>query len=136
MPQDMAGYEPFIVGMLTNFDALPLDRIHNMLKVRACFSRRLWRCRRCRRCWRPPPLLLCSPSPLLCCQRCCSCSCCASPHTPPPLCPPPPPPPSRPQMFANDPPYDKSLEQLGAYLSALVAEERLSCEGGLYRKRS
>ncbi|PSC76910.1 anaphase-promoting complex subunit 2 [Micractinium conductrix] len=68
---DMAGYEPFIVGMLTNFDALPLDRIHNMLK-----------------------------------------------------------------MFANDPPYDKSLEQLGAYLSALVAEERLSCEGGLYRKRS
>ena len=25
--------EPFIAGMLTNFDALPLDRIHNMLKM-------------------------------------------------------------------------------------------------------
>ena len=31
--QDMAKYEPFIMGMLTNFDSLPLDRIHNMLKV-------------------------------------------------------------------------------------------------------
>ena len=59
-----------------------------------------------------------------------------TPHTTTSVSPPPPPPPSRPQMFANDPPYDKSLEQLGAYLSALVAEERLSCEGGLYRKRS
>ena len=29
----MRGLEPFIMGMLTNFDALPLDRIHNMLKV-------------------------------------------------------------------------------------------------------
>lgn len=32
--QSMRGLEPFILGMLTNFDALPLDRIHNMLKVR------------------------------------------------------------------------------------------------------
>lgn len=29
----MRGLEPFILGMLTNFDALPLDRIHNMLKA-------------------------------------------------------------------------------------------------------
>lgn len=29
----MAKFEPFILGMLTNFDALPLDRIHNMLKA-------------------------------------------------------------------------------------------------------
>lgn len=29
----MASFEPFIVGMLTNFHALPVDRIHNMLKV-------------------------------------------------------------------------------------------------------
>ncbi|KAI7840711.1 hypothetical protein COHA_005527 [Chlorella ohadii] len=58
---EMAAYEPFIMGMLTNFDALPLDRVHNMLK-----------------------------------------------------------------MFASDPPYDKSLEQLGAYMSRLVADEKLS----------
>lgn len=29
----MAPFEPFVLGMLTNFDALPLDRIHNMLKM-------------------------------------------------------------------------------------------------------
>jgi anaphase-promoting complex subunit 2 len=29
----MSQYEPFILGMLTNFDALGLDRIHNMLKM-------------------------------------------------------------------------------------------------------
>lgn len=32
--QEMSKYEPFVMGMLTNFDALPLDRVHNMLKVR------------------------------------------------------------------------------------------------------
>ncbi|KAL4426176.1 hypothetical protein ABPG77_007458 [Micractinium sp. CCAP 211/92] len=68
--QEMAAYEPFIMGMLTNFDALPLDRVHNMLK-----------------------------------------------------------------MFVSDPPYDKSLDQLGAYMARLVAEEKLSLEGGQYRKR-
>ena len=26
-------YESYVIGMLTNFDALPLDRIHNMLKM-------------------------------------------------------------------------------------------------------
>ncbi|CAK0784759.1 hypothetical protein CVIRNUC_007963 [Coccomyxa viridis] len=32
--QDMAVYEQYIMGMLTNFDSgLPLDRIHNMLKM-------------------------------------------------------------------------------------------------------
>jgi anaphase-promoting complex subunit 2 len=29
----MSQYEPFVLGMLTNFDALGLDRIHNMLKM-------------------------------------------------------------------------------------------------------
>jgi anaphase-promoting complex subunit 2 len=67
----MAAYEPFIMGMLTNFDALPLDRVHNMLK-----------------------------------------------------------------MFVSDPPYDKSLEQLGAYMGRLVGEEKLSLDGGTYRKRA
>jgi anaphase-promoting complex subunit 2 len=66
----MAKLEPFIMGMLTNFDALPLDRVHNMLK-----------------------------------------------------------------MFVSDPPYDKSLEQLGAYMARLVADEKLSLDGGTYRKR-
>ena len=68
--QEMAKYEPFVMGMLTNFDALPLDRVHNMLK-----------------------------------------------------------------MFVSDPPYDKSLEQLGAYMARLVADEKLSLDGGMYRKR-
>ncbi len=32
--QEMAVYEQYIMGMLTNFDSgLPLDRIHNMLKM-------------------------------------------------------------------------------------------------------
>lgn len=39
------------------------------------------------------------------------------------------------KMFASDPPYDKSLEQLGAYMARLVADEKLSLEGGTYRKR-
>lgn len=34
---NMDKYEQFILGMLTNFDSLPLDRIHNMLKVLSCF---------------------------------------------------------------------------------------------------
>ncbi len=29
----VAALEPFVLGMLTNFDALPLDRIHNFLKM-------------------------------------------------------------------------------------------------------
>lgn len=66
----MAAFEPFIMGMLTNFDALPLDRVHNMLK-----------------------------------------------------------------MFVSDPPYDRTLEQLGAFMARLVADEKLSLEGGTYRKR-
>ncbi len=32
--QEMSMYEQYIMGMLTNFEAgLPLDRIHNMLKM-------------------------------------------------------------------------------------------------------
>ncbi|KAJ7530253.1 hypothetical protein O6H91_15G086400 [Diphasiastrum complanatum] len=31
--QEMTVYESYIIGMLTNFDSLPLDRIHNMLKM-------------------------------------------------------------------------------------------------------
>ncbi len=27
--------QSYVVGMLTNFDSLPLDRIHNMLKVQS-----------------------------------------------------------------------------------------------------
>lgn len=30
---EMAVYESYVLGMLTNFDSLPLDRIHNMLKM-------------------------------------------------------------------------------------------------------
>lgn len=70
--QDMAVYETYIMGMLTNFDAgLPLDRVHNMLK-----------------------------------------------------------------MFVVDPPYDKSAEQLSAFLGRLVADEKLVLQGDLFRKRS
>ncbi|KAL6778964.1 APC2 [Auxenochlorella protothecoides x Auxenochlorella symbiontica] len=67
--QAMAAYEPFILGMLANFDSLPQDRIHNMLK-----------------------------------------------------------------MFVSDPPYDKTLDQLSAFLAHLVAQERLTCEGGTMYK--
>ena len=70
--QDMAVYETYIMGMLTNFDAgMPLDRIHNMLK-----------------------------------------------------------------MFVVDPPYDKSADQLAAFLGRLVADEKLVMQGDLFRKRS
>ena len=39
------------------------------------------------------------------------------------------------QMFVVDPPYDKSSDQLAGFLAALVAEEKLSLQGGLYRKQ-
>ncbi|KAK9907618.1 hypothetical protein WJX75_007065 [Coccomyxa subellipsoidea] len=69
--QEMAVYEQFVMGMLTNFDGgLALDRIHNMLK-----------------------------------------------------------------MFVVDPPYDKSADQLSTFLGQLVADEKLSCEAGVFRKR-
>lgn len=68
---EMARLDPFILGMLTNFDSLPLDRIHNMLK-----------------------------------------------------------------MFATDPPYDKTLEQLGAYMARLVTDDKVVVEGGLYKRRA
>jgi anaphase-promoting complex subunit 2 len=33
LEQEMTVYESYIVGMLTNLKQLPVDRIHNMLKV-------------------------------------------------------------------------------------------------------
>lgn len=68
--QDMAVYEQFVMGMLSNLDALPLERIHNLLK-----------------------------------------------------------------MFVTEPPYDKSAEQLAAFMGRLVADEKLVLEGSLYRRR-
>lgn len=65
----MAPFETYIMGMLTNFDSLALDRIHNMLK-----------------------------------------------------------------MFAVQPPYDRSMEDLAGYLAKLAAEDKLVVEGGMYRK--
>ena len=68
--QEMAVYEQFVMGMLSNLDVLPLERIHNLLK-----------------------------------------------------------------MFVTEPPYDKSAEQLAAFLARLVADEKLIMEGSLYRRR-
>ena len=34
LKREMAVYEQYIVGMLTNLDSLTTDRVHNMLKVR------------------------------------------------------------------------------------------------------
>lgn len=62
--------EPFILGMLTNFDSLPLERIHNMLK-----------------------------------------------------------------MFATDPPYDKSLVELGTFMTNLSLKDKVVLEGKSYRKK-
>ena len=39
------------------------------------------------------------------------------------------------QMFASDPPYDKSVEQLAAFLGRLVGDEKLALDGGMYRRR-
>lgn len=68
--QEMAVYEQYIMGMLTNFDSgLPLDRIHNMLK-----------------------------------------------------------------MFCSTPPYDRTADQLAAFLASLVAADKVALEGALYKK--
>ena len=67
----MAFYEPFVLGMLTNFDSLPLDRIHNMLK-----------------------------------------------------------------MYVTDPPYDRSIEQLSAFMGKLSTEDKVMLEGGMYKRRA
>jgi anaphase-promoting complex subunit 2 len=68
---EMAVYEQYVIGMLTNFDALTSERIHNMLK-----------------------------------------------------------------MFVSEPPYDKSAAQLEAFLTRLVAEDKLTLDGGNYRRRT
>ena len=39
------------------------------------------------------------------------------------------------KMFVQDPPYDRSLEQLEAFLGQLVAEDKLALEGNQYSKR-
>ena len=72
--QEAAGmkvYEQYIIGMLTNFPSLPLDRIHNMLK-----------------------------------------------------------------MFVADPAYDKTQDQLEAFLNHLIAEDKVVLEGAQYRRRA
>ena len=70
--QEMAVYEQYILGMLTNFTAgLPLERIHNMLK-----------------------------------------------------------------MYVAEPAYDKSADQLGAFLNQLVADDKLSMSNDVYTKRA
>ena len=67
----MKVYEQYVIGMLTNFPSLPLDRIHNMLK-----------------------------------------------------------------MFVSEPPYDKTSDQLEAFLAQLVAEDKVVQEGNQYRRRT
>ena len=67
----MKVYEQYVVGMLTNFPSLPLDRIHNMLK-----------------------------------------------------------------MFVSEPPYDRTSEQLAAFLAQLVAEDKVVMEGNQYKRRT
>lgn len=70
--QEMAVYEQYILGMLTNHTAgLELERIHNMLK-----------------------------------------------------------------MYVAEPRYDKTAAQLEAFLSQLVADDKLSVNNGLYTKRA
>ena len=67
---EMMVYEQYVMGMLTNFPSLPLDRIHNMLK-----------------------------------------------------------------MFVVDPVYDKSTDDLEAFLLELVAQDKLVMEGAAFAKK-
>jgi anaphase-promoting complex subunit 2 len=67
----MKVYEQYVIGMLTNFPSLPLDRIHNMLK-----------------------------------------------------------------MFVSEPPYDRTSDQLAAFLAQLVAEDKVVMEGNQYKRRT
>ncbi|KAK9838770.1 hypothetical protein WJX74_003024 [Apatococcus lobatus] len=70
--QEMAMYESYIMGMLTNFDdGLPLERIHNMLK-----------------------------------------------------------------MFVVEPAYDKTAEQLAAFLGKLASEEKLQLVGSVFKRKA
>ena len=39
------------------------------------------------------------------------------------------------KMFVVDPPYDKTAEQLAAFMDKLVLNEKLLSEGGIYKKR-
>lgn len=38
-------------------------------------------------------------------------------------------------MFVSDPPYDRTAAQLEAFLGSLVAQEKLTLDGGIYRRR-
>ena len=68
----MKVYEQYVTGMLTNFGQLPIDRIHNMLKM---------------------------------------------------------------FVASSEHKYDKSLQQLGAFLNQLVNDDKLECVGGMYSLR-
>jgi len=66
----MMVYEQYVMGMLTNFPSLPLDRIHNMLK-----------------------------------------------------------------MFVVEPVYDKSVDELEAFLVGLVSQGKLAMDGTSFAKK-
>ena len=40
------------------------------------------------------------------------------------------------KMFVSEPPYDKTSDQLEAFLAQLVAEDKVVLEGNQYRRRT
>ena len=40
------------------------------------------------------------------------------------------------KMFVSEPPYDQSIDQLEAFLTQLVGEDKLVLEGTQYRRRT
>ncbi len=68
---EMSPYENFIIGILTNFSAVPLDRMHSLLRM----------------------------------------------------------------FVVSEPKYDKSQEQLAAFLQVMAAREKVDIENGIYKRR-
>ena len=40
------------------------------------------------------------------------------------------------KMFVSEPPYDRTSEQLAAFLAQLVAEDKVVAEGNQYKRRT
>ncbi|CAI5528325.1 unnamed protein product [Closterium sp. Naga37s-1] len=120
--QESAVHESFITGMLTTFDGLPIERIHNMLKMfvsdppydRSLAQLHAFLGRKqesaVHESFITGMLTTFDGLPI---ERI---------H-------------NMLKMFVSDPPYDRSLAQLHAFLGVLVAQEKLELRDGLYRKK-
>ncbi|CAI7888463.1 unnamed protein product, partial [Closterium sp. NIES-54] len=120
--QESAVHESFITGMLTTFDGLPIERIHNMLKMFVSdppYDRSLAQLHAFLGRKQESAVHESFITGMLTTFDCLPIECIHNML----------------KMFVSDPPYDRSLAQLHSFLGVLVAQEKLELRDGLYRKK-